>query len=138
MAALTTRAGKGSALSNAEMDANLVALNGATFIDLGSFASGTVTLDTTAYEHQRVQATGNITLALANVPAAGKLMEMLVEAVNFGGKTITWPTVNWVKSDGTTTTTTSANGVTWQASGTDWVLLWTRDGGTTVYGKVMR
>lgn len=133
-----------TAAQGAKADAALPAISGttqgvsATYIDKGSVASGTVTLSFADGEHQRVQATGNITLALSNIPAAGKLMEMQVEAANFGGKTITWPTVNWVKSDGTTTTTTSANGVTWQASGTDWVLLWTRDGGTTVYGKVMR
>lgn len=133
-----------TATQGTKADAALPATSGttkgvsATYLDKGTVASGTATLSFVDGEHQRVQAGGDITIALSNVPASGKLMELLVEAVNFGGRTITWPTVNWVKSDGTTTTTTSANGVTWQASGTDFVLLWTRDGGTTIYGKVMR
>ena len=82
--------------------------------------------------------TGAQTLSITNWPASGNLGELLIEGINLGAATITWPTINWVKSDGSTTTTFASNGVTLQASGTDWVLLWTRNGGTTVYGKIMR
>lgn len=81
---------------------------------------------------------GAQTLSIANWPPTGNLGELLIQGVNLGAATITWPTINWIKSDGTTTTTFSSNGVTLQASGTDWVYLWTRDGGTTIYGKVVR
>ena len=82
--------------------------------------------------------TGAQTLSITNWPPSGAMGELLIQGVNLGAATITWPTINWIKSDGTTTTTFSSNGVTLQASGTDWVFLWTRDAGTTIYGKVVR
>lgn len=82
--------------------------------------------------------TGAQTLSISNWPPSGAMGELLIQGVNLGAATITWPTINWIKSDGTTTTTFSANGVTLQSSGTDWVLIWTRDGGTTLFGKVVR
>ncbi len=103
------------------------------------FDSGTTSaLDYTNGSHQRWAPTGSVTLSVSNWPASGVLGELLIEGINLGGATITWPTVNWIKSDGTTTTTFASNGVTLQASGTDWVFLWTRDAGTTVYGKIVR
>ncbi len=87
---------------------------------------------------QRWAPTGSKTLSIANWAAAGTLSELLLEGINLGAATISWATINWVKYDGATTTTFSSNGVTLQSSGTDWILLWTRDGGTTVYGKIMR
>lgn len=103
------------------------------------FNSGTTSaLDYTNGSHQRWAPTGTVTLSVTNWPASGVLGELLIEGINLGGATITWPTINWIKSDGTTTTTFASNGVTLQSSGTDWVFLWTRDGGTTVYGKIVR
>lgn len=82
--------------------------------------------------------TGAQTLSITAWPPSGALGELLIEGVNLGAATITWPTINWIKSDGTTTTTFSSNGVTLQSSGTDFFLLWTRDAGTTIYGKFVR
>ena len=82
--------------------------------------------------------TGAQTLSISNWPPSGAMGELLIQGVNLGAATITWPTINWIRSDGTTTTTFSANGVTLQTSGTDWVLIWTRDGGSTLFGKVVR
>lgn len=98
----------------------------------------TSALDYTNGSHQRWAPTGSVSLTVTNWPASGVLGELLIEGINLGSATITWPTVNWIKSDGTTTTTFASNGVTLQATGTDWVFLWTRDGGTTVYGKIVR
>lgn len=96
-------------------------------------------LDYVNGSHQRwAPATGAQTLSIANWPPNNNLGELLIEGVNLGAATITWPTINWVKSDGTTTTTFASNGVTLQASGIDWVRLWTRDAGVTIYGKVLR
>lgn len=103
------------------------------------FNSGTTSaLDYTNGSHQRWAPTGTVSLTISNWPASGVLGELLIEGINLGAATITWPTINWIKSDGTTTTTFASNGVTLQSSGTDWVFLWTRDGGTTVYGKIVR
>lgn len=82
--------------------------------------------------------TGAQTLNISNWPPSGAMGELLVQGINLGAATITWPTINWIKSDGTTTTTFSSNGVALQASGTDWFILWTRDGGTTIFGKFVR
>lgn len=87
-------------------------------------------------------AVGAQTLSLANLPAAGEAWQMLIEGVNLGASTITWPTIQWQKPDGTFTTTIAtyltAAGIELQTSGIDWVFLWSRDGGTTIYGKVAR
>lgn len=91
--------------------------------------------------HQRwaPSASSNPTLSITNWPPSGVMGELLVEAVNLAAAgAITWPTINWIKSDGTTTTTFGSNGVALQTSGIDFILLWTRDGGTTIYGKVVR
>ncbi|MHB8808970.1 MAG: hypothetical protein ACYC9M_03015 [Desulfobulbaceae bacterium] len=111
---------------------------GVVFLDKGPSGTATQTLDYTSGSHQKITATGAHTIATSNWPPSGNLGELLLELVNGGAYTITWPTVNWIKTDGTTTTTFSANGVTLQASGTDFIVLWSRDGGATIYGKVIR
>ena len=107
------------------------------FLDKGSVASGTVTFTVSDAGNQRVTATGNITLAVTGWPASG-YSEIQLDCVNFGGRTIAFPTVNWVKADGSTTTSFSGSGVTLQSSGVDFIIFWTSDGGTTIYGKVLR
>lgn len=92
--------------------------------------------------HQRwAPNTGAQTLSITNWPPSGNLGELLIEGVNLGAATITWPTVNWINPDGTTTTTASTYfsnaGRTLKTSGTDFIFLWTRDAGTTIYGKVV-
>lgn len=92
--------------------------------------------------HQRwAPSTGAQTLSITNWPPSGNLGELLIEGVNLGAATITWPTVNWINPDGTTTTTASTYfsnaGRTLKTSGTDFIFLWTRDAGTTIYGKVV-
>lgn len=103
------------------------------------YDSGTTsTLNYTNGSHQRWAPTGSATLAVTNWPPSGNLGELLIEGVNLGAATITWPTINWVLDDGSTSTTFADTEVELRTSGTDWILLWTRDAGTTVYGKVMR
>jgi hypothetical protein len=106
------------------------------------FSSGTTaSLNYTNGSQQRWTPTSasSPTLSITNWPPSGNLGELLIEGVNLGAAgTITWPTINWITSTGATTTTFSSNGVTLQTSGTDWCLLWTRDAGTTIYGKFVR
>lgn len=111
---------------------------GLVFLDKGNSGTTTQTFNYTQGSHQRLQVTGAHTIATSNWPPTGNLGELLIELVNGAAFAVTWPTINWVKNDGTTTTTFASNGVTLQASGTDWILLWTRNAGTTIYGKVMR
>lgn len=86
---------------------------------------------------QRSAPSGSVTLSVSNWPPSGNFGELLIEGSNLVGATINWGTVNWIKTDGTYTTTFADLGLT-LTSGISWVLLWTRDGGTTVYGKVLR
>lgn len=102
----------------------------------------TNSLNVTNGPHQRwAPNTGAQTLSLSGWVASGQHSELMIEGVNLGASTITWPTINWVKKDGTFTTTiatylTDASR-TLQAIGLDFVFLWTRDGGTTIYGKLL-
>jgi hypothetical protein len=110
-----------------------------TFFDKGTVSSGTVTLDFAQAQTQRVQVGGALTLAATNWPVASAgLFVGVLELVNGGAFTLTWPSIRWVLADGTFTTSFSANTVTLQAVGTDFVTLWSRDGGATVYGRIIR
>lgn len=117
---------------------------GYTFLDKGNSSTTTQTLDYTAGSHQKITATGNFTIALSNFPPTGNLGELLLELVNGGSQTITFPAaINWIKPDGTTTTsisdylTANTGRTALQTSGTDFILLWSRDAGTIVYGRLV-
>lgn len=72
-------------------------------------------------------------------PVAGFYGEIMLEIVNGGAYGFDVGSgINWVKADGSTTTSFAASGYTLQAAGTDWIILWTRNGGSKVWGKVMR
>jgi len=111
-------------------------------VDKGTVSTGTVTFDYAAAGSQRLQVGGGLTIALTNIPASGRRFTLLLELVNAGSAAVTFPTINWVKPDGTITTTLSAyltaiSRPALQSAGTDFVLLWGRDGGTTIYGKLL-
>ena len=105
------------------------------------FNSGTTNaLDFTNGSVQRwaPTASSNPTLSITNWPPTGNLGELLVEAVNLAAAgSVNYPTANWIKSDGTFAASPSLAGVTF-TSGTDFILFWTRDAGTTIYAKVVR
>lgn len=111
-----------------------------TFIDKGTGAvASTQTFDVAAGAVQRLQVEGALTVAFINWKPAGQLSELLIELVNGASAVITGLNgIRWIKSDGSYTTTFADSGVSLQTSGTDWVFLWTRDGGTTIWGKVVR
>lgn len=213
MSTIVTRAGKGSPLTNAEMDANLNNLNndkiestasvsvdseialfssttgkvikrasttgllkatsgvlsaaaagtdyvaptgsdgqltrqmlidcGYTAFDKGNSGTSTQTYDYTQGSLQTSTATGNHTITFSNWPPTGNLGVLQVLLTNGGAFTITWPTINWIKPDGTTTTSISTylaaltGRTALQSSGVDQFVFWTRDAGTTVYGKLI-
>lgn len=114
---------------------------GWTFYDhTGVNGSSNHALDFTNGIHQRWAPVAGTTAALtvSNWPPSGNLGELLIEGVNLAAAPASFSGINWVKSDGTVTTTFASSGVTLQTSGTDFILLWTRDAGTTTYGKVVR
>jgi hypothetical protein len=87
---------------------------------------------------QGMTVAGSLTVAFTNWPGAGTLGELCLELVNGGAFVITWPSVRWIKPDGTFTTTFADAQQPLLASGTDFVFFWTRDGGTTIWAKVLR
>ena len=109
--------------------------NDGQFYDSGT--TNAINLANGAYQRW-APATGAQTLSVAGWPEAGRVGELTIEGVNLGAATITWPTINWVYSDGSISTTFPSSEVSLRASGIDFVLLWTRNGGTTVYGKIVR
>ena len=109
-----------------------------TYLDKGTVSTGTVTFSFADASHQRLQVGGALTIAVNGWSPTNNNATLMIELVNGASAAITWPTINWIKSDGTTTTSFASNGVTLQTSGTDFVVLWTRDGGTTIFGKVIR
>lgn len=109
------------------------------FMSNGSRGAGTQTFDVSAASMQGMTVTGSITIALTGWPAAGVLGELCIELINGGAFVITWPaTVRWIRPDGTFTTDFLAAQQPLLASGTDFVFLWSRDGGSTIWGKVLR
>lgn len=111
---------------------------GGGYLDKGNSGTTAQSLNFSAAVHQRLVVTGIFALSTTGWMPSGTSCMLLLELVNAASAAFTWPTINWVKGDGTYTTSFASNGVTLQASGTDWIMLWTRDGGTTVFGKVMR
>ena len=113
-------------------------------VDKGNVSNATVTFDYSAGSVQTFTATGStVTWAFSNWPTTGNLGELLIIATNAGAYTQTISGVTWIQPSGATTTTFSTylanNGTrtTLQSSGTDQFYFWTRDAGTTIYGKLI-
>lgn len=125
MPALTTRAGKGAALTHNELDANFT--SPLTAVSYGT--SGAIALDTSSggYFYPSGGASGTITFTFTNPLTSGTVTSFVLEMLNGGSQTINWPaSVDW--DSGVPPTLT--------ASGTDILTFFTRDGGTTWYGFV--
>lgn len=116
---------------------------GNTVVDKGNSGTSTQTYDYTAGSVQTSTATGNHTLATSNWPPTGNLGVMLILLTNGGAYTLTMPTINWIQPSGVVTTSFStylaslSGRSALQSSGTDQILWWTRDAGTTIYGKLV-
>ena len=103
--------------------------------DRGNSGTATITLDVSVATKQKLTITGTTTIAYSNWPASGTYGEIELMLVNGASSTVTWPTVSWLKGDGTNSTTFSTMGVTLYSSGTNFVIVWSTDGGTTLYGR---
>lgn len=108
--------------------------------DKGTAAAvGTTTLNFADGECQRVQIGAAQTIAFAGWPVAGNMASMLMELVNGKAFAVTWPAaIKWIKPDGTVTNDFATLGQPLQTAGTDWVMVWSRDAGATMWGKVIR
>lgn len=144
--------GSGNVVVTAPPDATkLNVINGVaqgirlTFTDLGSIAGGgTVTVNqANANVMAATFSAGSVTWALSGFVAA-TYCEVQMEIINGGTATHTFPgAVRFVKPDGTLTTSlsdylTAQRGTTnFQTSGVDFMCFWSRDGGTTIYAKLL-
>lgn len=104
--------------------------------------SNVFTFDYSAGQHQycTFADTATKTISISNWPASGKSGTLLLELTNAGNApSITWPAgMKWVLSNGAMSGSFASTGYSFQSTGIDFVLLWTRDGGATIYAKVMR
>jgi len=80
----------------------------------------------------------SLTLSITDWPPTETHGEVMLEMTNGGAFAVTWPTIRWILDDGTTTTDISNLSTSLQAVGVDFVFLWSRDAGTTIYGKIIR
>ena len=99
---------------------------------------GTVTFSRETAAHQRIQVGAPLTFEFTDWPVGEFTGELMLEIVNGAAFTLTWPVVNWLKSDGTYVTNFALSDSPLKTSGIDFVLLRTSDNGVTIYGKVMR
>lgn len=91
-----------------------------------SASSGTVTLNYTNGDLFKVTASGSISIAVSNMPT-GKVSSLTLQAINFGGYSITWPSgIKWAGGAAPSLTTT----------GTDFISIM-KDGAGHTYGFLL-
>jgi hypothetical protein len=110
-------------------------LRGGPTFDKGNSGTAAQVINYTDGEGQTLTATGAFSMSATGFPA-GRISAVVLRAINFGTQ-MSSTGINWVKSDGSLTTTFSSSGITMQAAGTDLVVLLSYGDGT-VYGKVAR
>lgn len=131
-----------AALSTTTFRATVTRADGTAVVaQVKHFDSGTSgALDYRNGKSQRwAPASGAKTLTVSNWPPAGIYASLRLKGVNLaagGVPTITGAT--YIKYDGTYQTTAALANIAFQVAGTDYVLLFTDDGGATVFVKVMR
>lgn len=69
----------------------------------------------------------------------GKVGSVVLEMINGGAAAITWPAnLKWIAPDGSFVTSLADMSVTLNSAGKDFITVFSEDGGTTLYGKVVR
>jgi hypothetical protein len=100
-----------------------------------------VTIDAKSRVSHSINVVANLTLTLAGF-VAGSRSSVMIDVTNGGNFVITFAggtTFNWIGIGGVFYASPSAAGVNLKIDGTsDFIILWSDDGGTNVFGKVMR
>lgn len=96
--------------------------------------SSTVTFSTLDGEKQKLTLGASVTIAFSGWATTGSDSRVEIELVN-GAAGVTWPTVSW--NVGTGTWSSSFPGAVALSTGTNFVKVWSTNGGTTVYGSAM-
>jgi hypothetical protein len=105
-------------------------------VDKGNQSAGTQTFDVSQGPKHKLQLSGNLTIAFSNWPASGTYGEIEIRLIN-AGTHITWPTINWALGNGGFSTTFTDMGVTFLNAGSNFALIWSDDGGATLYGSAI-
>jgi hypothetical protein len=116
--------------ANLRFDGSLLTVTGAvspttyreTYSDLGT-GGGTFSIDLSTANNFRRTVNANGTVTMTN-PPSGKAFGFTIALTNGGGYTLTWTSVKWPGGAQPTLTT----------SGTDIIVIYTYDGGSTYYG----
>lgn len=106
-----------------------------TVVAKGNSGTSTATFVVATSATQSITVTGNHTWAITW--GSPNYQELAVQVTNGSAFTITYPTVTWMKGDGTSSATFSSMGVTLNASGPNTVFFWTFNAGSTVYGRAV-
>ena len=92
----------------------------------GTISSGTEDFDLDDGSYHTVTCGGDFTITFSNWGAANDVVSITIQLINAGAHTLTWPaTVDWP----------SGTEPSWTAAGTDFVILFSHDSGTTIFGK---
>ncbi len=109
--------------------------------DEGS-VSGTVTLDISEANVFLLQPSADMTIAFANWFNDDRYEDAMLWITNAGAVNITFPTINWVLTDGSFTTTFADMlldmATSLQSTGLDFIFVWKVDNTPTLYGKLVR
>lgn len=111
-------------------------LRGGPVFSKGNSGTAAQVVNFTDGEGQTLTSTGTFSLSATGFPAA-RISAVVLRLINGGANGFSTTGINWIKFDGSLTTTFSTAGITLQAVGTDLVLLLSYGDGT-VYGKVAR
>lgn len=111
----------------------------------GNSGTGTFAWGRTVSNVVKITVNGAVTLATpTGFPTSGTFGDMILELVNGGSAAVTMPSaISWVlPATGAAAASFSAymtaiGRSSLQASGTDWFYLWSTNGGTTIYGKLL-
>ena len=120
-------------------------LGGNTVVDVINYTrtnlgtvNGTITFTPGNDIYQRAQLNGATTVQFGAFPAANTLGMIFVEARNWGNVVVTFAnTVNWAQGNGSYTTSFANSGTALANSGTNWITVWSTDGGVTLYGTAI-
>lgn len=104
--------------------------------NLGTTSTDAVTIDRSTGVCQVVTIGADVTFTFQGfLPGYSKI---LLEIINGGAYTVTWPdTINWIIDTGSTSTSFSDTGIILQTNGTNFIEFFSTDGGTTIYALVL-
>lgn len=116
------------ATQNLNMNGFALYSSGIKKITAVSKGSGTHTIDYSLGNYQKITATGNFTLAFSNLPATN-VPVFLIEAVNWGAHTVTFPSGSKFHNSAA---------IVQSASGTDMLAVFKDDAGNYVFNMFMK